>query len=128
MNLRSLTPLFALVTWIVAAGTASAAVTVTVSCEKRSDRARISVDAAGLARGNYYAVATSGTNGAQSLPQAARRGEVQADFDSNPNDIAAGATAIAANFIVDGKVTGTIVSAATGAEVGSATASCRVRN
>jgi uncharacterized membrane protein len=114
-------------TLLLAAAFGAQAATVTVTCEKRADRSKISVDAAGLARGNYYAVAESGATSAQSAPEAARRGEVQVDFDSNPRDIARGATAIAADFIVDGKVTGTIYTLA-GAEVGTATATCRIRN
>jgi hypothetical protein len=35
--------------------------------------------------------------------------EAQFDFDSNPNDIADGATAIPPNFIVDGRVKGYLV-------------------
>lgn len=103
------------------------AATVTVACEKRADRSRISVDGAGLTnRTQYYAVASSGANLAQAQPEVARRGEAQFDFDSNPHDIAMGATAISPTFIVDAKVTGSI-HRLDGTQVGIATATCRVR-
>lgn len=124
MTLRRLTFATAAATLALISFSA-AAVTVTVTCEKRADRSKISIDATGLARGQYYAIANSGAHSAQSQPEAARRGEVQTDFDSNPNDIARGATAIAPDFIVDGKMTGTIM--AGNVEVGHATGTCRIR-
>lgn len=105
---------------------AASAADVVVTCEKRTNRSKVSVDASKLAPGSYYARASSGSNEAQALAQTAVRGEVQFDFDSDHQDIAAGATAIAPGFIVDGKVTGTVYNAS-GVEVASATGSCRVR-
>jgi len=112
----------ALATFSVAAGAAD----VVVTCEKRSNRSKVSVDASRLSPGSYYAKASSGANEAQAIAQTAVRGQVEFDFDSDMRDIAEGATAIAPGFIVDGKVTGTIYNSS-GAEVGSATAACRVR-
>lgn len=112
----------ALATFSVAAGAA----TVVVTCEKRANRSKISVDASQLAPGSYYAKASSGGAEAQAVAQTAVRGEVEFDFDSDYRDIAAGATPIAPTFIVDGKVVGTIFNAS-GVEVGSATGTCRVR-
>jgi hypothetical protein len=107
-------------------GVAASAADVVVTCEKRANRSKVSVDASKLAPGSYYARASSGGSEAQALAQTAVRGEVQFDFDSDHHDIATGATAIAPGFIVDGKVTGTVYNAS-GVEVASATGSCRVR-
>lgn len=103
------------------------AATVRVQCEVRPGRAKISVDGKSLAAGNYSTVVVSGGNMASSPAQAAVGAEVQADFDSNPVDIRAGATAIASSFIVGGSVTGKIIDAA-GNTVIADTVACRVRN
>src|SRR4026207_1906395 len=78
-----------------------AVASIRLSCERRSNRSRISVDGFGLvpSAGNFRArvTASGGT-----VPPAAKRavaGQDEFDFDSNPNDIRAGATRIAANFI-----------------------------
>lgn len=78
-----------------------------VKCETRSNRSKISVDGKNLPSGQYYAIVTSGANSAQSLLQNTIGDEVEFDFDSEQDDIAAGATAIPADFI-DGPVTGQI--------------------
>ena len=82
---------------VIPPGNGSAVVEVT--CERRSNRSKVSVDGNNLAPGSYQAVATSGTNEAASGFASAVGDEAEFDFDSNANDIAAGATAIAANFI-----------------------------
>ena len=70
-------------------------------CEVRTSRARskISVDGKNLASGQYQARVRSGGNTAMSGLRATVGDEVEFDFDSDPDDIAAGATAIAADFI-----------------------------
>lgn len=107
-------------------GAEASAATIRVTCEVRPGRAKISVDANGLAAGRYTTVAVSGGSMASTPPEAAVGGEVEADYDSNPNDVAAGSTAIPSTFIVGGMVTGKVVNAAGGTVI-SDTVSCRVR-
>jgi hypothetical protein len=106
--------------------TAAHAAEVRVRCERRAARSRASVDGNNLAPGIYQARVSSGANLAVS-PQAATVGdEVGFDFDSNRADIRAGATAISANFIQGGQVTGALLDA-NGAVVAQATVTCRSR-
>ena len=70
-----------------------------VTCERRSDRSRASVDGNDLAGGSYSARITSGANTVTSGSASTVGDEVEFDFDSEPDDIAAGATAIAEDFI-----------------------------
>jgi hypothetical protein len=103
------------------------AATIRVQCEQRgTERAKVSVDGKNLARGSYSAVIVSGANMAAAPAKAAVGDEAQFDFDSNPADIAAGATAIAATFIVNGSLTGKIVDTS-GNTVIADTVACRVR-
>jgi len=99
---------------------------LSVTCETRGTRSRISVNGRSLSAGSYTAQVASGANAAASGPRAAVRGEVQFDFDSNAADIAAGATAISRTFIQGGSVAAKIVNGA-GAVVLSGSGSCRVR-
>jgi hypothetical protein len=98
---------------------------VVVTCERRADRSRASVNGNNLASGTYRARVTSGANTATSGLAPTVGDEVQLDFDSDPTDIAAGATAIAASFIQGAppQVTGEILDAG-GAVVVSATVTC----
>jgi len=103
----------------------SANATVTIKCEVRSNRSRISVDGNNLARGSYQATATSGANSATASAKPTVGDEVEFDFDSDGGDIAAGATAIDAAFIqgTPPQVTGTIVTLS-GGVVAQATVDC----
>lgn len=105
---------------------AAAAPSIRVTCEVRGTRAKASVDGKGLAAGLYRGMIVSGGNAAGAPAQAAVAGEVEFDFDSNPADIAAGATAIASTFVVNGQVSGKIIDAA-GNTVASDTSACRIR-
>jgi hypothetical protein len=98
---------------------------VRVRCERRPDRSKVSVDGNNLSRGDYRARITSGANTATSGLQPTVGDEVEFDFDSEPDDIAAGATAIAVGFIqgAPGQVTGQILDAS-GAVVVEATVTC----
>lgn len=105
---------------------------VRVSCEVRQGRSRASVDGRGLVpRQLYHAMLESGAlaalntavSGAQPADAA---GEDEFDFDSDPGDIAEGATPIAPNFIQVGRVTGKILDEA-GHTLAAATVRCRVR-
>lgn len=107
--------------------TEALAASVRIGCEVRSNRSKISVDGRGLARGTYTTEAISGTNVASAGPVAARRGQIETDYDSDAGDIADGATPIAPDFIVGGQVTGKVVDAG-GFTVAEGTAVCRVRN
>jgi hypothetical protein len=70
-------------------------------CEVRTDelRSKISVDGKNLASGQYRARVRSGNSSAMSGLRATVGDEVEFDFDSDPDDIAAGATAIVPDFI-----------------------------
>jgi hypothetical protein len=107
---------------------AAHAADVQVSCEKRGNRSKISVDGNNLVSGSYRAVAKSGTRTATSDFATTVGDEVEFDFDSRPADIAEGATAIAANFITDGRVKGYLVNASGTRVTPVVTAVCRVRS
>lgn len=104
----------------------ASAATIRVQCEQRANRSKISVDGNNLPAGNYSAEVVSGNNVARAPAQAAVGDEAEFDFDSNANDVRAGATAVAPNFIQGGQVTGKILNSQ-GATVISDTVSCRVR-
>jgi hypothetical protein len=99
---------------------------VQVTCERRSDRSRISVNGNNLASGTYRARVMSGANTATAGQMATIGDEVEFDFDSNPDDIAAGATAIAVGFIQGAppQVTGQLLDAAGTTMVVEATVTC----
>lgn len=99
--------------------------TARVSCEVRSNRSKISVDGNGLspAGGTFTAKVTSGANSATAPAAKAVGDEVEFDFDSDSGDIAAGAVAIAPNFIQNGTASGQIINAS-GKVVASNTVSC----
>ena len=101
---------------------------VVVTCERRADRSRVSVNGKGLASGTYRARVTSGGNAATAAPRATVGDEVEFDFDSAPDDIAAGATAIASTFLqgTPPRVAGAIETTA-GAVVAEATVICETR-
>lgn len=126
MNRVSFAVLTCLAATMATAAIDASAATIRVQCEQRAGRSKISVDGNNLAAGSYRAQVVSGGNSAQSPAQVAVGDEAEFDFDSNPADIAAGATAISSTFIQNGQVTGKIVNS-TGATVISDTVSCRVR-
>jgi hypothetical protein len=127
MSIRKITAASAaavltLVSFVAAAGDAS------VTCEKRANRSKVSVDGSSLNGGMYRAVTRSGDRTRRSDLQQAIGDEAQFDFDSNQNDIAEGATPIPANFIVNGRVKGWIVNANGVRVTPIKEAICRVRN
>jgi hypothetical protein len=126
MKLKSLITT-SLVTALAFASVAARAADVEVSCEKRSNRSRASVDGNNLKTGSYRAVLKSGDNIARSPFAQTIGDEVQFDFDSNPNDIAEGAKAIAPSFIVDGRVRAYLVNDSNQRVTPIVTAICRVR-
>lgn len=113
-------------------GTGTGAVAV-VSCELRSGvRSRVSVNGKNLTPANAFwstRITSGGVTVAAPLARAVGD-EVEFDYDSNPADIAAGAVAIPANYIVvnagGADVTAQILDA-NGAVVVSGGADCRVR-
>lgn len=105
----------------------ASAATIRVNCEVRGDRARISVDGKQLPAGKYSTAAVSGESMATTPATAAVGGEIEADYDSNPADIRAGATAIAATFVKGATVTGKVIDSS-GNTVIADTVSCRVRS
>ncbi|HSR92995.1 MAG TPA: hypothetical protein VLK88_16945 [Gemmatimonadales bacterium] len=78
-----------------------AVASIRLRCERRANRSKISVDGSGLVprAGNFRARVTASGGTVTSTVHRAVAGDVEIDFDSNPNDIRAGATRIAANFI-----------------------------
>jgi hypothetical protein len=123
-------------TWAAAAALAAFSFTaisanaadVEVRCEKRSARSKASVDGSNLRSGQYRAVLKSGTKTRRSPFDQTIGDEVQFDFDSNANDIAEGATAIPADFIVNGRVRGYLVNTSGERVTPVVTAICRIRN
>ena len=98
---------------------------VIVTCERRSDRSRASVNGNNLASGSYTARLTSGGNTATASAAGTIGDEVEFDFDSEPDDVAAGATAIGAGFLqgTPPHATGEILDSANQV-VASATVTC----
>jgi len=129
MSIRSITLFGTALTLALGSFAAAAGDTQRVSCEKRVNRSKASVDGKRLPAGNYYAKldAMDGTPAAQSNTSPAVAGEVEFDFDSNNNDIVEGATPISAGFISGTQVTGSIYNAANNALVFTKSADCRVR-
>lgn len=74
-----------------------------VTCERKQNRSKISVEVKNLAPGRYQAEVVSGGNIARSPLRDSVWDEVEFKFDSDPHEIAERATAIAADFI-QGKV------------------------
>jgi hypothetical protein len=74
----------------------------------------------------YRAQVVSAGNFATSAGAPPDGDEVEFDFDSNPADIAAGASPVPSTFIVNGNLTGKIL-APDGATVIADTVACRVR-
>src|SRR6266446_7873993 len=103
------------------------AASVRVRCETRANRSKISVDGNDLAAGSYTATVTSGTSSVTAAAKNAVGDEAEFDFDSNANDVAAGATSISPSFIQGNAVTGSIINA-NGQTVASSTVGCRVKN
>jgi hypothetical protein len=102
---------------------------VQVTCEKRGTRrSRASVDGSGLVQGSYRAVLRSCDGTARTAFVPAIGDEAEFDFDSNPNEVAEGATAIPANFIVDGRVRGYLVNTSGKRVTPIVTAICRIRS
>lgn len=126
MSIRNLTA--AAVAALSLVSFAADAADLRVKCEKRSNRSKISADGSDLVAGAYRAVAMSGGKSVMSNLQTAVGDEAQFDFDSNANDIAQGATALPANFIVDGRVKAVILNSAGQAATATVEAICRVRN
>lgn len=76
-------------------------VSLRVRCERRSNRSKISVDGSNLSprNGRFKARVRAAGGTVTSATKRAVGDEAEFDFDSNPNDIAQGATRISARFI-----------------------------
>lgn len=99
-----------------------------LKCEKRNSpaRSRVSVQVEDLAPGAMYtALIKSGNNAASASKAADIAGKVEIDFDSNPNNVIAGATAISPRFI--GSSVSLIVTDAMGAQELRTSMGCKVR-
>lgn len=83
-----------------AAGGGGGTAGVLVSCERRAGRSKASVDGSGLPTGSYQARVLSGAGSATAPARSTIGDQVEFDFDSDPGDVAAGASPIAADFIV----------------------------
>ncbi|MGI8738834.1 MAG: hypothetical protein ACR2KU_04050 [Gammaproteobacteria bacterium] len=102
------------------------AATILVRCDKRVNRSSISVDGNNLVARFLRCRAQSGINLRTTRLKRTVGDELECDFDSNLNDIAAGATRIPANFIRGRQVTGKLINRF-GRTVISDTSICRVR-
>ena len=108
-----------------------AVASIRLRCDRRPNRSRISVDGSGLVprAGNFRARVTASGGTVTSAAQRAVAGQDEFDFDSNPNDIRAGATRVPANFIT--ARTGPDVVArilnASGQVVATASAECTIQ-
>jgi len=104
---------------------------IRVQCERQAspDRSKISVDGNNLVPQNgAFRARVSAAGGSVTSPARQAAGdEVEFDFDSNPNDIRAGATRIGANFIRNGSVRAAIFNAAGNMVAGPTTAACEIR-
>ena len=100
------------------------AASIRVKCEKRATRSKISVDSKNLVPGPYRCQTRSGSNQKTTLAASSVGNQLECDFDSARADIAAGATAITANFIQNVQVTGKVIDAG-GFTVASDTVTCR---
>ena len=109
--------------------TSASGASIRLRCEVRPGRSKISADGRNLRSGTYSARVQAAGGSATAGARQAIGGEVEFDFDSDRGDIAAGATAIAADFIVPRA--GADVSAdildANGAVIVSGSAECEVR-
>lgn len=110
MSIKRITAAAAVALFMLASF-AAAAGDVKVTCEKRAHRSKVSVDGSSLNGGLYRAVTSSGDRTRRTDLQQAVGDQAQFDFDSNPNDIAEGATPIPADFIVNGRAKGWLVNA-----------------
>lgn len=124
---RIFTVVSCLIVLLVTALAAEAA-TIRVRCEKRSDRSKISVDGKDLTPGSYAAMVVSGSNEATSTLQGAVGDEAGFDFDSAPDDVAAGATEIGVDFIQGGQVTGKILDEAGMTVISDPDVNCKVKD
>ena len=77
---------------------------ILLSCEKRSNRSKVSVDGKNLASGDYSSTIMSGAGSATSLIKTTVGDEVEFDFDSSADDVAKGAKEISSDFIQNGTV------------------------
>jgi len=131
MNIRTASSIACLTAGFVLALPAAAdAASLRLRCEKRFDpaRSKISVDGRNVSPNAIYtARVISGQNQATARPKSAVGDEVEFDFDSNPNDIRAGATRIEANVIRNGSVRAAIFNAAGNMVAGPTTAACEIR-
>lgn len=96
---------------------------IRVICETKANRSKVSVDGSNLVAGNYIAKIISGSHTKKSTPKHTVGDEVEFDFDSDPGNVAAGATRIGRNFI-QGQVTGQLINEQ-GFTVAQATRACR---
>jgi hypothetical protein len=99
------------------------ATNILVICERRENRSKVSVSAKNLSAGRYAAEIASGMNTAASPLKNTTGDEVEFDFDSDPGDIAEGATAISPGFI-QGTVSAKVLNEAGGIVAAVNSVSC----
>lgn len=107
---------------------AEAAASIRLRCETKSSpaRSKISVDGRNvLPDAMYSARVSSGNSTKTSAPRSADGDEVEFDFDSNPADVRAGATAIPATYIKSNTVRAILLNASGQAVAGPTTVTCK---
>jgi len=134
MKTRATSPGWTHAAWLAAvvllAAPAADAATLELRCERRADpaRSKISVDARNVAPNALFSARViSGTRQVTARPLAAFGDEVEFDFDSDPANIRAGATAIPANFIQGGRVRAAVFNANGQVVAGPGNATCELR-
>lgn len=101
---------------------------ILVSCEKRDDRSRISVDGKNLNSGNYFSTIMSGAKSAIGPIKTTVGDEVEFDFDSSADDVAKGAKEISADFIQNGTVSAEIFDIEDNVIVSATNVLCAIRD
>lgn len=101
---------------------------ILVSCEKRTNRSKISVDGKNLASGDYSSTIMSGAGSATSLIKTTVGDEVEFDFDSSADDVAQGAKEISADFIQNETVSAEIFDIDNNLVVSATNVLCAIRD
>ncbi len=101
---------------------------ILVSCEKRTNRSKVSADGKNLASGDYSSTIRSEAGSATSLIKTTVGDEVEFDFDSSADDVAKGAKEISSGFIQNGTVNAEIFDNGGNLVVSATSVLCAIRD